>query len=105
MKLRLSDESWYGLTDCVCACVQFYKAIIDAVHPSGTTAVVIFSEYGNWEEVLLHNVKSVSVDDWVRRRGLDEPQGHLKITDAAVGAAAPPHPNAALRLCVPGFTH
>ena len=89
MKLRLSDGSWYGLTGCVCACVQFYKARIDAVHPSGTTAVVVFSDYGNCEEVLLHNIKSVSMDSWVRRRGLDEPRGHLKVTDAAVGGCSP----------------
>ncbi|XP_067116455.1 tudor domain-containing protein 3 [Osmerus mordax] len=43
---------------------KFYKARIDAVHPSGTTAVVVFSDYGNCEEVLLHNIKSVSVDAW-----------------------------------------
>uniref|UniRef100_G3PR97 Survival of motor neuron-related-splicing factor 30 n=1 Tax=Gasterosteus aculeatus TaxID=69293 RepID=G3PR97_GASAC len=42
--------------------VKFYHARIDAVHPSGSTAVVVFSDYGNCEEVLLHNIKPVSAD-------------------------------------------
>ncbi|XP_013858478.1 tudor domain-containing protein 3 [Austrofundulus limnaeus] len=41
---------------------KFYHARIDAVHPSGSTAVVVFSDYGNWEEVLLHNIKPVPAD-------------------------------------------
>ncbi|XP_042348695.1 tudor domain-containing protein 3 isoform X2 [Plectropomus leopardus] len=41
---------------------KFYHARIDAVHPSGSTAVVVFSDYGNCEEVLLHNIKPVSAD-------------------------------------------
>ncbi|XP_035484591.1 tudor domain-containing protein 3 isoform X1 [Scophthalmus maximus] len=41
---------------------KFYHARIDAVHPSGTTAVVVFSDYGNCEEVLLHNIKPVPAD-------------------------------------------
>ncbi|XP_073321029.1 tudor domain-containing protein 3-like [Pagrus major] len=41
---------------------KFYHARIDAVHPSGTTAVVVFSDYGNCEEVLLHNIKPVPGD-------------------------------------------
>uniref|UniRef100_A0AAY4DQR8 Tudor domain-containing protein 3 n=1 Tax=Denticeps clupeoides TaxID=299321 RepID=A0AAY4DQR8_9TELE len=36
---------------------KFYRARIDAVHPSGSTAVIIFSDYGNCEEVLLENIK------------------------------------------------
>lgn len=47
---------------CVCVCVKFYHARIDAVHPSGSTAVVVFSDYGNCEEVLLHNIKPVTAD-------------------------------------------
>ncbi|XP_035266852.1 tudor domain-containing protein 3 isoform X1 [Anguilla anguilla] len=43
---------------------KFYRARIDAVHPSGTTAVVVFSDYGNCEEVLLHNIKPVHMDSW-----------------------------------------
>ncbi|XP_029000886.1 tudor domain-containing protein 3 [Betta splendens] len=41
---------------------KFYHARIDAVHPSGSTAVVVFSDYGNCEEVLLHNIKPVPAD-------------------------------------------
>ncbi|XP_076011612.1 tudor domain-containing protein 3 [Genypterus blacodes] len=43
---------------------KFYHARIDAVHPSGSTAVVVFSDYGNCEEVLLHNIKPVTADSW-----------------------------------------
>ncbi|XP_033843212.1 tudor domain-containing protein 3 [Periophthalmus magnuspinnatus] len=49
---------------------KFYHASIDAVHPSGSTAVVVFSDYGNCEEVLLDNIKPVSAD------GLDEEDGY-----------------------------
>ncbi|CAN9507222.1 unnamed protein product [Ophioblennius macclurei] len=41
---------------------KFYHARIDAVHPSGSTAVVVFSDYGNCEEVLLHNIKPIPAD-------------------------------------------
>ncbi|KAM9765561.1 tudor domain-containing protein 3 [Menidia menidia] len=41
---------------------KFYHARIDAVHPSGSTAVVVFSDYGNCEEVLLHNIKPITAD-------------------------------------------
>lgn len=47
---------------------KFYRARIDAVHPSGTTAVVVFSDYGNCEEVLLHNIKPLHEDVWVGNR-------------------------------------
>lgn len=43
---------------------KFYRATIDAVHPSGSTAVVVFSDYGNCEEVLLHNIKPLHMDMW-----------------------------------------
>lgn len=43
---------------------KFYRAVIDAVHPSGSTAVVVFSDYGNCEEVLLQNIKPVHMDTW-----------------------------------------
>lgn len=45
--------------------VQFYRARVDAVHPSGSTAVVVFSDYGNCEEVLLSNIKPLHLDMWV----------------------------------------
>ncbi|XP_063067951.1 tudor domain-containing protein 3 [Engraulis encrasicolus] len=43
---------------------KFYRARVDAVHPSGSTAVVVFSDYGNCEEVLLSNIKPVHLDMW-----------------------------------------
>ncbi|KAL7854675.1 hypothetical protein SRHO_G00168650 [Serrasalmus rhombeus] len=43
---------------------KFYRATVDAVHPSGSTAVVVFSDYGNCEEVLLHNIKPLHMDLW-----------------------------------------
>ncbi|TRY92894.1 hypothetical protein DNTS_005708 [Danionella cerebrum] len=43
---------------------KFYRARIDAVHPSGSTAVVVFSDYGNCEEVLLDNIKPLHMDEW-----------------------------------------
>ncbi|XP_066562775.1 tudor domain-containing protein 3 isoform X2 [Amia ocellicauda] len=43
---------------------KFYRARINAVHPAGTTAVVVFSDYGNYEEVLLHNIKPVHTETW-----------------------------------------
>uniref|UniRef100_A0A672SXX3 Survival of motor neuron-related-splicing factor 30 n=1 Tax=Sinocyclocheilus grahami TaxID=75366 RepID=A0A672SXX3_SINGR len=43
---------------------KFYQARIDAIHPSGSTAVVVFSDYGNCEEVLLHNIKPLHMDVW-----------------------------------------
>ncbi|KAK3561550.1 hypothetical protein QTP86_008775 [Hemibagrus guttatus] len=43
---------------------KFYRAVIDAVHPSGLTAVVVFRDYGNCEEVLLQNIKPVHMDTW-----------------------------------------
>lgn len=49
-----------------CTCIKFYHARIDAVHPSGTTAVVVFSDYGNCEEVLLQNIKPIAADVLVR---------------------------------------
>lgn len=49
---------------------KFYHARIDAVHSSGSTAVVVFSDYGNCEEVLLDNIKPISAD------GLDEDDGY-----------------------------
>ena len=32
---------------------QFYSVKVASLHPSGSTAVVLFKEYGNHEEVLL----------------------------------------------------
>ncbi|TTA54955.1 Tudor domain-containing protein 3 [Bagarius yarrelli] len=54
---------------------KFYRAVIDAVHPSGSTAVVVFNDYGNCEEVLLQNIKPVHMDTWAPvGRYLDDQQ-------------------------------
>ncbi|KTF78983.1 hypothetical protein cypCar_00029672 [Cyprinus carpio] len=52
---------------------KFYRARIDAIHPSGSTAVVVFSDYGNCEEVLLHNIKPLHMDVWVSNRLSSKP--------------------------------
>nr|XP_046189840.1 LOW QUALITY PROTEIN: tudor domain-containing protein 3-like [Oncorhynchus gorbuscha] len=54
---------------------KFYRSRIDAVHPSGLTAVVVFTEYGNCEEVLLHNIRPVSTDFWKEEEGLEYRRG------------------------------
>uniref|UniRef100_A0A2D4HY63 Tudor domain-containing protein n=2 Tax=Micrurus lemniscatus lemniscatus TaxID=129467 RepID=A0A2D4HY63_MICLE len=43
---------------------KFYRAEIEALHSSGTTAVVKFCDYGNYEEVLLCNIRPVQADTW-----------------------------------------
>ncbi|KAH0624454.1 hypothetical protein JD844_031899 [Phrynosoma platyrhinos] len=42
----------------------FYRAEIEALHSSGTTAVVKFCDYGNYEEVLLSNIRPIQADTW-----------------------------------------
>lgn len=55
---------------------KFYRSRIDAVHPSGLTAVVVFTEYGNCEEVLLHNIRPVNTDFWQKEEeGLEYRRG------------------------------
>ncbi|XP_041662976.1 tudor domain-containing protein 3 isoform X2 [Cheilinus undulatus] len=59
------EHSWKPGDECLALYWEdskFYHARIDAVHPSGSTAVVVFSDYGNCEEVLLHNIKPVPAD-------------------------------------------
>uniref|UniRef100_H3C1T4 Survival of motor neuron-related-splicing factor 30 n=1 Tax=Tetraodon nigroviridis TaxID=99883 RepID=H3C1T4_TETNG len=59
------DHSWKPGDQCLALYWEdskFYHARIDALHPSGSTAVVVFSDYGNCEEVLLHNIKPVTAD-------------------------------------------
>ncbi|XP_054627216.1 tudor domain-containing protein 3 isoform X1 [Dunckerocampus dactyliophorus] len=59
------DQAWKPGDQCLALYWEdskFYHARIDAVHPSGSTAVVVFSDYGNCEEVLLHNIKPVTAD-------------------------------------------
>uniref|UniRef100_A0A8D2LAV8 Tudor domain-containing protein 3 n=1 Tax=Varanus komodoensis TaxID=61221 RepID=A0A8D2LAV8_VARKO len=43
---------------------KFYRAEIEALHSSGTTAVVKFCDYGNYEEVLLSNIRPIQADTW-----------------------------------------
>uniref|UniRef100_A0A8D0DFP7 Tudor domain-containing protein 3 n=1 Tax=Salvator merianae TaxID=96440 RepID=A0A8D0DFP7_SALMN len=43
---------------------KFYRAEIEALHSSGTTAVVKFCDYGNYEEVLLSNIRPLQADTW-----------------------------------------
>ncbi|CAM4731310.1 unnamed protein product [Leuciscus chuanchicus] len=64
-------ENWKAGDQCLALYWEdnkFYRARIDAVHPSGSTAVVVFSDYGNCEEVLLHNIKPLHMDVWVSIR-------------------------------------
>ncbi|KAM9860644.1 tudor domain-containing protein 3 isoform 1-T2 [Aulostomus maculatus] len=64
-KSHLGDQAWKPGDQCLALYWEdnkFYHARIDAVHPSGSTAVVVFSDYGNCEEVLLHNIKPVPAD-------------------------------------------
>ncbi|XP_051531685.1 tudor domain-containing protein 3-like [Myxocyprinus asiaticus] len=62
-----SHVSWKAGDQCLALYWEdnkFYRARVDAVHPSGSTAVVVFSDYGNCEEVLLHNIKPLHMDVW-----------------------------------------
>ncbi|KAM4796964.1 tudor domain-containing protein 3 [Rhinophrynus dorsalis] len=43
---------------------KFYRAEVEALHSSGTTAVVKFSDYGNYEEVLLDNIRPIQAEAW-----------------------------------------
>ncbi|KAM9321237.1 tudor domain-containing protein 3 [Gastrophryne carolinensis] len=43
---------------------KYYRAEIEALHSSGTTAVVKFSDYGNYEEVLLDDIKPIPAEAW-----------------------------------------
>ncbi|CAH2223929.1 tudor domain-containing 3 [Pelobates cultripes] len=43
---------------------KFYRAEVQALHSSGTTAVVKFSDYGNYEEVLLDNIRPIQAEAW-----------------------------------------
>ncbi|ETE64939.1 Tudor domain-containing protein 3, partial [Ophiophagus hannah] len=49
---------------------KFYRAEIEALHSSGTTAVVKFCDYGNYEEVLLCNIRPVQADTWSNKYGV-----------------------------------
>ncbi|KAG8452268.1 hypothetical protein GDO86_004174 [Hymenochirus boettgeri] len=44
---------------------KYYRAEVEALHSSGTTAVVKFCDYGNYEEVLLENIRPIQAEAWV----------------------------------------
>uniref|UniRef100_A0A6I8NFJ0 Tudor domain-containing protein 3 n=1 Tax=Ornithorhynchus anatinus TaxID=9258 RepID=A0A6I8NFJ0_ORNAN len=44
---------------------KFYRAEIEALHSSGMTAVVKFCDYGNYEEVLLSNIRPIQAEAWM----------------------------------------
>ncbi|XP_061565833.1 tudor domain-containing protein 3 isoform X2 [Cololabis saira] len=71
---------------------KFYHARIDAVHPSGSTAVVVFSDYGNCEEVLLNNIKPVAADAMFPRVS---PRGRWTAEAYETHAAVLPAPKSA----------
>ncbi|EPY74475.1 tudor domain-containing protein 3 [Camelus ferus] len=43
---------------------KFYRAEVEALHSSGMTAVVKFVDYGNYEEVLLSNIRPLQTEAW-----------------------------------------
>ncbi|XP_041845990.1 tudor domain-containing protein 3 [Melanotaenia boesemani] len=64
-KSHVTEHGWKPGDQCLALYWEdskFYHARIDAVHPSGSTAVVVFSDYGNCEEVLLNNIKPIAAD-------------------------------------------
>ncbi|XP_058040928.1 tudor domain-containing protein 3 isoform X2 [Ahaetulla prasina] len=61
------EKSWQPGDECFALYWEdnkFYRAEIEALHSSGTTAVVKFCDYGNYEEVLLCNIRPVQADTW-----------------------------------------
>ncbi|MEE6471012.1 hypothetical protein FKM82_009148 [Ascaphus truei] len=62
-----SGFSWRAGDECLALYWEdnkFYKAEIEALHSSGTTAVVKFCDYGNYEEVLLNNIRPIQAEAW-----------------------------------------
>uniref|UniRef100_A0A8B9WWM9 Tudor domain-containing protein 3 n=1 Tax=Bos mutus grunniens TaxID=30521 RepID=A0A8B9WWM9_BOSMU len=45
---------------------KFYRAEVEALHSSGMTAVVKFIDYGNYEEVLLSNIRPIQSEAWLQ---------------------------------------
>ncbi|XP_053563918.1 tudor domain-containing protein 3 [Bombina bombina] len=43
---------------------KYYRAEVEALHSSGTTAVVKFCDYGNYEEVLLDDIRPIQAEAW-----------------------------------------
>ncbi|KAM4859984.1 tudor domain-containing protein 3 isoform 4-T4 [Thomomys bottae] len=51
---------------------KFYRAEVEALHSSGMTAVVKFIDYGNYEEVLLSNIKPIQTEAWEEEDTYDQ---------------------------------
>ncbi|XP_073899376.1 tudor domain-containing protein 3 isoform X2 [Castor canadensis] len=70
---------------------KFYRAEVEALHSSGMTAVVKFIDYGNYEEVLLSNIKPIQTEAWAsERRGEGKAAlGHITSTSLFDPASAP----------------
>ncbi|XP_011798658.1 PREDICTED: tudor domain-containing protein 3 isoform X1 [Colobus angolensis palliatus] len=51
---------------------KFYRAEVEALHSSGMTAVVKFTDYGNYEEVLLSNIKPIQTEAWEEEGTCDQ---------------------------------
>ena len=65
---------------------QFYKVNVTSLHPSGKTAVVLFLEYGNHEEVLLTDI--VPCSDSPNHPGMSHSNvTNVKALNQASGAA------------------
>ncbi|KAI4902221.1 hypothetical protein NFI96_025305 [Prochilodus magdalenae] len=69
---------------------KFYRATVDAVHPSGSTAVVVFSDYGNCEEVLLNNIKPLHMDMWWNTISRSNRRGELVLVALSTSSLSPP---------------
>ncbi|XP_019606352.2 tudor domain-containing protein 3 isoform X4 [Rhinolophus sinicus] len=51
---------------------KFYRAEVEALHSSGMTAVVKFIDYGNYEEVLLSNIRPIQTEAWEEEGTYDQ---------------------------------
>uniref|UniRef100_A0A8B9WVY6 Tudor domain-containing protein 3 n=1 Tax=Bos mutus grunniens TaxID=30521 RepID=A0A8B9WVY6_BOSMU len=51
---------------------KFYRAEVEALHSSGMTAVVKFIDYGNYEEVLLSNIRPIQSEAWEEEGTYDQ---------------------------------
>ncbi|XP_004462863.2 tudor domain-containing protein 3 isoform X2 [Dasypus novemcinctus] len=51
---------------------KFYRAEVEALHSSGMTAVVKFIDYGNYEEVLLSNIRPIQTEAWEEESTYDQ---------------------------------
>ncbi|KAM4702425.1 tudor domain-containing protein 3 isoform 1-T1 [Discoglossus pictus] len=62
-----SGFSWRSGDECLALYWEdskYYRAEVEALHSSGTTAVVKFCDYGNYEEVLLDNIRPIQAEAW-----------------------------------------